>query len=48
MNEILIDFLVYKLNEEMKNISKKHLTNKSKDDIITSSNEREDKSNEQT
>jgi hypothetical protein len=40
-NDFLIDFLVEQLNKEMKNIAKSRLTNKSQDDIINVSNERE-------
>jgi hypothetical protein len=40
-NDFLIDFLVEQLNQEMKNITKNRLTNKSQDDIINVSNERE-------
>ena len=44
--EIMIDYLVTKLNEEMKNVAKNHLTKATNDDIINVSNEREDKRNE--
>ena len=44
--EIMIDYLVIKLNEEMKNVVKNHLTKATNDDIINVSNEREDTKNE--
>lgn len=40
--ETLVLWLAQKLNEEMKNIVKKELTNRLHDDIINVSNERED------
>ena len=40
-NEILIEYLAAKLNEEMKNILKNQLTNLPDRDIIDSSSERE-------
>ena len=44
--EMMIDYLVTKLNEEMKNVAKNHLTKATNNDIINVSNEREDKRNE--
>lgn len=44
--EMMIDYLVTKLNEEMKNVAKNHLTKATNDDTIDVSNEREDKENE--
>lgn len=44
-NDFLVDFLVKQLNQEMKNISKKLLTNKTKSDTINVSKEREETSN---
>ena len=44
--EIMIDYLVIKLNEEMKNVVKNHLTKEVKDDIINISNEREETKND--
>jgi len=44
MNEILIEILALKLNQEMKNIIKKELTKENKSAIIDLSNEREVKS----
>lgn len=41
-NDFLIDFLIDKLNQEMKNILKKGLTTENKNDIINVSNEREE------
>lgn len=41
-NDFLVDFLVKQLNQEMKNISKKLLTNKTKSDTINVSKEREE------
>ena len=41
-NDFLVDFLVKQLNQEMKNISKKLLTNKIKSDTINVSKEREE------
>lgn len=41
MNEILIEILALKLNQEMKNIIKKELTKENKSVIIDLSNERE-------
>jgi hypothetical protein len=41
-NDFLVDFLVKQLNQEMKNISKKLLTNTIKSDTINVSKEREE------
>jgi len=41
-NDFLIDFIVKQLNQEMKNISKKLLTNENESDIINVSKEREE------
>ena len=43
LNGILVDYLVTKLNEEMKNVVKNRLTTDIKCDTIDVSNEREDK-----
>lgn len=43
-NEILIEFLTAKLNEEMKNVSKKLLTDRNKSDRITLSTKERKKS----
>lgn len=44
--ELMIDYLVTKLNEEMKNVAKNHLTKATNDDIIELSNEREENKDE--
>ena len=44
--ELMIDYLVAKLNEEMKNVAKNHLTKATDDDIIELSNEREENKDE--
>lgn len=44
--EMMIDYLVTKLNEEMKNVIKNHLTKEVKNDIINVSNEREETEND--
>jgi hypothetical protein len=47
-NDFLVEMLVLKLNQEMKNILKKQLTSDSQSAIINLSNEREDKPFENT
>lgn len=47
-NEMIMQMLAERLNQEMKNVIKKYLTNSSDDDKINVSNEREVIPNEQT
>lgn len=47
-NDFLVEILILKLNQEMKNILKKELTSNSQSAIMNLSNEREDKPFENT
>ena len=47
-NDFLVEMLILKLNQEMKNVLKKELTSNSQSAIMNLSNEREDKPFENT